>query len=218
MFTASGAAAVRVGLARCLGISPPALEVLGVGSGQDAAGQFSSWPERDGSGMVVGIVRRYGDGSKKHMSGGSAGLYYANSWRDTAGPVLLPEGGSDTAALLTMGLSAIGRPSNTGGIQHLAKLLRHDRRQVVAIGENDRKPDRVGAMAQCPSGCPGCSWCWPGKFGAKATAERLTQLLGRRVHWRQVFGAKDSRAWLIAHGCDGQAFLDSLRRQPAEAK
>ena len=62
-------------------------------------------------GRIIGINRRFRDGSKKHLKGTKRGLTYAEDWATTDGPILLPEGGSDTAALLTMGLAAIGRPS-----------------------------------------------------------------------------------------------------------
>lgn len=202
-------------LAPLLGVSLDSLERLRVGTGSDTS-CFTSWPERDATGAVVGIVRRYLDGRKLHMPGGSHGLYLPEAWSEATGPVLLPEGGSDTAALLTMGLSAIGRPSCTSGVDKLATVLKATNRAVVVLGESDRKPGRVGTVASCPTDCDGCSWCWPGKYGARITAERLTAALGRRVYWRMVPDTKDAREWLKLNGCDGAAFLDELRRQAAQ--
>ena len=73
---AKGAAEARATLADSLGVSVDALVRLGVGVGHDDSGkQFSSWPERGAEGHTIGIVRRYEDGTKKHMAGGRAGLY-----------------------------------------------------------------------------------------------------------------------------------------------
>lgn len=212
MFEHQAARHARWQLAEQLGVSIDSLERLGVGVSPD--GSFTSWPERNARGRTIGIVRRYPDGTKKHMPGGHAGLYIARDWHSAAGPILLPEGGSDTAALLTMGLSAVGRPSCTGGVAMLTELLKHHlERAVVVLGENDRKPDRVGTIAQCSADCYGCSWCWPGKYGAQTTATKLCLALHRAVHWRMVVGAKDSREWLQLHGRDGAQFLQTLRRQ-----
>src|SRR5690606_5133271 len=87
---------VRRALTMTLNVHLKALDRLHVGSGDDCGGPFSSWPERDATGKVVGIVRRYRDGRKLHMSGGTHGLYLPDAWSDTTGPILLPEGGSDT--------------------------------------------------------------------------------------------------------------------------
>jgi len=47
----------RARLAAQLRVSVDSLVRLKVGHGQDAGGVFTSWPERDASGVVVGIVR-----------------------------------------------------------------------------------------------------------------------------------------------------------------
>ena len=50
--------------------------------------------------------------------------------REHDGPVLIPERASDTAAAITLGYSAIGRPSAAGGAKFIASLLEtfpHDR-------------------------------------------------------------------------------------------
>src|SRR5690606_6224803 len=133
---------------------------LGVGLGRDSLGQYSSWPERDARHGTVGIVRRFADATKRHISGGARGLYVPLGWSRAKGPIFLPEGGSDTAAIIGIGLCAIGRPSNTGGVQRLVALLQnHRNRQIIVLGENDRKPSRVGTTPQCPINCAGCAWC-----------------------------------------------------------
>src|SRR5581483_8595311 len=44
-------------------------------------------------------------------------------WQEKDGPVYITEGPSDVLALTALNLAAIGRPSNVGGVEHLARLL-----------------------------------------------------------------------------------------------
>lgn len=225
MYRTKGAAEARIELAERIGVSLLSLEALEVGLGYDRDGKrFWSLVERDILWRPVGVSRRYENGSKRHLPGTTHGLYFAKDWYAIRGPILLPEGGSDTAALLTMGLCAIGRPSNTGGINMLIGLLRScTQRPIIVIGENDRKPERIGTKREaetvivddkperrCPRNCEGCTWCWPGKGGAVLTAERLTAALRRPVYSRVVKGAKDSREWLNTKGCNRVEFVKQL--------
>ena len=114
MFMTSGAAEYRAELAVSLGLSVASLEQLGVGLGHDSFGRFSSWPERDALRGTVGIVRRYPDARKRHIPGGTQGLYIPQGWSRAAGPIFLPEGGSDTAALVGMGLCAVRQAQQHG--------------------------------------------------------------------------------------------------------
>lgn len=181
----------RTRLAGELGLQTVALEELLVGFGWDEYRNqpFSSWPERNAEGRVVGIVRRYRDGSKRTMWGSHHGLYFGRQPTVMPGPVFLPEGGSDTAALIGLGVNVIGRPSNTGGVGQLGKILRTAEKIVVVIGERDRKE-----IEECK--CGSCMRCWPGLSGALLTAERLMAMLNRTVLVRMFPAAKDTREWL----------------------
>lgn len=201
MFAAPNAAGERYYLSKTLVVKEAALVELGVGSGWDdyRSLPYSSWPERDAQGVVVGIVRRYRDGAKKMIRWSSHGLYYADGFlRMTNGPVFMPEGGSDTAAMLSLGLNVIGRPSNLGGVDQLAELAAtiHKRNRLVVMAERDEKPR--GEHPSCPKYCRGCLRCWPGLIGAKETAKRLEERLKRKVFWT-LPEAKDVRAWLNEH-------------------
>lgn len=163
---------VRRDVAAQLGVSSRALDAMRVGFGVDGNGaEFSSWPSKDAGGEYIGITRRYFDGSKKTIFRMQSGLFYS----DTPGalsqnPVLIVEGGSDVAAAFTIGLCAIGRPSNTGG----ASMIRNmGFNKMIVLGENDEQPEKRGKFQWCPIDCPGCSHCFPGLFGAKLTAEQL---------------------------------------------
>jgi hypothetical protein len=173
----------RETLARKLGVSESALARLGVGW----SGKHNCWliPERDSSGNIVGIVRRYEDGSKRQMAGGRRGLTFAPDWQSDSGPILLTEGASDVAALLTIGVCAIGRPSNSGGVSHLCELLCRlpIDREVICLGENDRKSHgdlKPSVQARHSPDCEGCLTCWPGS-AAFSVAEQLAEALLRPV-------------------------------------
>jgi hypothetical protein len=166
-------------LADHLGVRLDVLEAMGVGW----TGKAWSFPYRDGDGQVVGIATRLPDDKKRAVRSSSTGLLYApDRWSQGDGPVYVVEGASDTAALTGLGLAAVGRPSNTGGAAHLARLLREwpAHRGIVVVGERDEKPD--GA--------------WPGRDGAVSVAEKLAALLCRDILWTlPPEGVKDSRAF-----------------------
>lgn len=187
----------RQELAQQLGVSVESLDSLWVGWGYDRE-PWWSFPERDAGGRVAGIVRRYKDGRKKMLRWGTHGLYYSALWATMPGPVYLPEGGSDTAALITLGVPAIGRPSCRGGVALLASMLgqRKDR-MIVVVGENDLHKERRGQVEACPKNCGGCMICWPGLIGARDTARALSARINRKVRWAMPpLGTKDARDWL----------------------
>jgi hypothetical protein len=157
-----------------------------------------SFPERDATGRFIGLQRRYRDGAKRHFKGSKRGLTYCDNWDKSPGPIYLVEGGSDVAAMLTLGLGTVGRPSNVGGVDLLCELLaEYDlERDIIVVGEKDEK-DR-SAIKNHRTDCKCCNQCWPGKYGAVRTAKKLTKQLERRVGWTFPPGeAKDVRGWLL---------------------
>jgi hypothetical protein len=178
---------VRAELAEALGLPEATLTQLpGLGYlPDDPHGACFTFPEEDGAGRLVGIVRRYADGRKRAMPGSRRGLTVPAGWRERPGPVFLPEGASDVLALTALGLAGVGRPAASGGLDFLTELLRTlpQDRPLIVLGENDRKPDGT----------------WPGRVGANRTAESLARRLGRPVAWTlPPDEAKDARAWVLA--------------------
>jgi hypothetical protein len=163
------------------------------------------FPERDARGQIIGIGTRDPEGEKKQLTGSRRGLVYDPD-RPFEGIVLVPEGASDVAAALSLGLTAIGRPNNCGGADLLADLLRpalQNGATVVLLAENDRNEDGR----------------WPGKDGAETVARRLKVSWG--IETPIVYppdGFKDLRSWLLAHKSDGQdlgqRFLEQLGPLP----
>lgn len=184
-------------LAAVLGVSSASLRSLRVGYATQAdidnhlglgypVAQSDSWtfPMRDAAGRIIGInTRPVGEGSKRTMRGGKLGLFFPDDILDRQGVIWLVEGASDAAAALTAGYPAVGRPSAKAGktvVSMIADLLKG--REVVAVGENDRKKNGK----------------WPGREGAVALARDL----GRA--WKceppmlamPPAGTKDTRDWL----------------------
>ena len=127
---------------------------------------------------------------------------------DRSKPLLIVEGASDTAAALTVGLQAVGRPSARGGVAHLAELLTDASGDIIIVGERDKKADGS----------------WPGRDGAKTVAGALTRRLGRPIAWAlPPDGVKDLRDWVRREAPDlsdaeacrtaGERILAALRER-----
>jgi hypothetical protein len=185
-------------LARTLGVSVEALRAIGAGwawtedlrqlhaggagwHGDLPVGAYA-FPERDGAANIVGFALRTLDGRKGapgSIIGSRRGLIVPNTLGTLPGAIAVVEGATDVAAALTLGIAAVGRPSNSAGAADLANLLQG--RTVVVLGERDEKPDGR----------------WPGRDGARAVADRLSRQWKTRVDWAlPPEGSKDLRDWL----------------------
>jgi hypothetical protein len=189
------ATGMREYVAEVLGLSVDVVKRFRVGWGDDRYRglDYSTWPSRDAAGRIVGITRRYRDGAKLTAEGGTPGLFYCYGWHRLSGTILLPEGASDTATLVQLGLSAVGRPSNVSAPWLPELLGPYREREIIVLGEHDRK--EPGVRPGCRVDCRGCSACWPGRFGAEAVARLLAEQLKRSVTW-WILSVKDVRVWL----------------------
>ncbi len=124
--------------AASLGITAESLTALGIG--RDRSSRAWTFPERDGWGQVIGVQRRFDTGKKFMVKGSARGITLRWPLDSYAGsspfdPILIVEGATDAAAGMTIGVDVVGRPSATGGAEHLRVLLAH--RHCAIIGEND---------------------------------------------------------------------------------
>lgn len=169
-----------------LGLPEGAMNCIGLlGAFDDGVQTIYTFPERDGSEKVIGLNRRLQDGRKKQMAGSQRGLTIPNGWDQGKGPLFIVEGPTDTAAMIAAGLCAWGRPSNTGGVQHLADALSPlpEALQCVIVGENDKKADGL----------------WPGLAGAVSVAGNLQPLVKQTVRWTMApLDYKDVREYLTS--------------------
>lgn len=129
-------------LAFYLGVTEASLDALGcVWNGH----QFA-FPMKTGDGKIVGIRIRSINGDQWAIKGSRAGLFIPdlNEYPDLT-TTFVCEGASDVAAVLTMGMPAIGRPSCLGNEGDVATFCQIQGVQKVVIVADADKPGLRGA-------------------------------------------------------------------------
>lgn len=127
--------------AESLDVDPLSLAYLGVVWCLDH--RAYAFPMRNHKGDIIGFRLRSKEGHKWSVKGSKQGLFYSR--KVLSGLTYIVEGASDTAAMLTLGLSVIGRPSCLGQEELLMDTLRHFKiREAVLIPDND-EPGMRGA-------------------------------------------------------------------------
>lgn len=185
-------------LAAALGVSVGALDALGAAWAPHC--QAWAFPMRV-AGAVVGIRLRAMDGRKWAVTGSRQGLFIpAIEYAEAR--LFICEGPTDTAAALSIGLDAIGRPSCRGlELETAAAIRRLGYREVVIVANNDEgKPRPDGALF------------YPGQDGAAALAQCMP--VPHRV-WLPP--AKDLRD-LVRSGCtsgEATSMINACRLQGA---
>jgi hypothetical protein len=131
-------------LAFSLGLSERSLRRLNVG--WHRSHRCYSFPMRDDQGRIVGIRLRRPNGAKFAVRGSQSALFML---ADLSSPLRLfiSEGPTDCAALLDMGLTAVGRPSCSGGADMLTRLIHRLRPHDVVIVADADLPGRQGAAS-----------------------------------------------------------------------
>ncbi len=96
-----------------------------------------AFPMRSGEGEIIGIRLRNISGDKWAVTGSRQGIFIPDE--ELKAPIcFLPEGPTNTAALLTLGLFAIGRPNVLcGGEQIKVALKRLGIFRAVIVADND---------------------------------------------------------------------------------
>lgn len=137
----------------------------------------TSWPMRDALGHVIGIRLRCPKTARKWAVAGSrAGLFMPDGLTPCGRWLFAAEGPTDTAALLSVGLDAIGVPSAGGAADLVADVARKLRPAEVVIFADDDGP---------------------GRAGAERLAEALMLVRPVRVITSPA-GVKDARAWVAS--------------------
>jgi hypothetical protein len=127
--------------AASLGVSAHSLAALNAAY----AKQHRAWafPMSNGHGQAVGIRLRSNDGRKWAVRGSKQGIFIPNI--EPQRRLFVCEGPTDTAAALSMGLFAVGRPSCQGGNHDVLTLcVEKGIREVVIVSDND-EPGLNGA-------------------------------------------------------------------------
>lgn len=135
-------------------------------------GKAYTFPMSDTKGRVIGIRRRFPNGSKVSVKGSKTGLFIPDDLL-CGGLLLICEGPTDTAAALDLGFAAIGRP-NCNCLIKMTALAVKGYKEIVIIADNDTA----------------------GRTGA----ERLANYLSVRCRNVKIVcppeGTKDLRQWL----------------------
>lgn len=122
-------------LAKDLGVSEASLGRLNVGFFEKS--QAYSFPMRDGRHQFVGIRLRATYGKFSVVGSKNALFWPMGVNADSNNILFLPEGPTDTAAMLDMGLDAVGRPNNRAGAQYLKEMIERFERTVVVMADKD---------------------------------------------------------------------------------
>lgn len=129
------------GLADDLGVSPSALARFD--PAWSATHQAWAFPMHDDRRRAIGIRLRNSTG-KWSVRGSRSGLFIPTGL-DSRSLLMICEGPTDTAAALTLGYQAVGRPSCSGGNQIVCDMLAVGRRRDVVIMADSDGPGRLGA-------------------------------------------------------------------------
>lgn len=131
-------------LAQTLGVTVDSLRRLMLGWNR----QLGCWtfPMSDSHGSPIGIRTRFPNGDKRSIPGSQSGLFFPIGL-DVQMPLWICEGPTDTAALLTLGFDAVGRPNNIGGLDLLCELIKRWECQAVYIVPDRDREDTAGAEA-----------------------------------------------------------------------
>ena len=162
--------------AELLGLPVDSLERLGVGWSVEH--NATSWPMRNDAGDVIGVRLRCPKTAEKWaVKGSRAGLFFPMELLQVERPerLIVCEGPTDTAAMLSVGFHAVGVPSAGGSIDLLLELCRRIR------------PEYLQVMADADG---------PGAAGAERVADALV-IVAPIVIVTPLGGCKDSRAWVV---------------------
>lgn len=171
-------------LAESLGVSEDSLRRLHVGwaSGDSLrrvgtnCRDLGAWafPMFDAQRNAIGVRLRSESGFKFSVVGSKQGVFYPCE-TPCGTTLLLPEGPTDTAALMDLGFSAIGRPNCLVGGKILGKVIRNLKpRLVVVVADGDDAGER----------------------GANKLAEEIAGLAQATKIISAPHGVKDARQWL----------------------
>lgn len=154
----------------------------------------TSWPMRDADGNVIGIRLRCPETARKWaVTGSRAGLIFdPDSMREQrGGRVWVVEGPTDTAALLSIGIDAVGVPSAGGSCELLVDLARRMRpEQLVIVADADDA----------------------GRHGAERIRDAVVIVAPVRMI-NTPSGIKDVRAWVCA-GADRMTVEQAANGSP----
>lgn len=184
-------------LASLLGVDELSLRLLGVGWSEE--NHAWAFPMVNAERNVVGIRLRNEHGDKWSVRGGKSGVFYPRM--SGMKRAFICEGPSDVAALLQIGLFAIGRPScNDGGAILCEMLPKLGVKSAVIVADHDGDKSRPDGSTYNPGvdgsvrlserlPVPNCIWLPPCKDAREfvrlgGTAVQIDAMI-KGVRWKQ---------------------------------
>lgn len=148
-----------------------------------------AFPMRDPHKRIVGIRLRSESGDKWAVKGSRVGCFYTSKLSINKVLYVL-EGPTDTAAALTLGLTAIGRPSCLGCESQVNDYVRLNKIvEVVIVADNDAPGLRGAEKLQASLRVPSCLWIPPVKdlreFAASGGDAVMIQSMIKNLIWTQ---------------------------------
>jgi hypothetical protein len=163
--------------------------------GWDTVKKVHAWPMKDGRGNIIGIRLRTLDGKKFSVPGSKNGLFWPLSVKADSDELLFfPEGPTDTATMLDLGLPPVGRASCGTGYQFIKTMIEHENRQTVVVSDKD-------TAKYTPDG----KVFYPGYDGGLKLARSIKPFV-RSVRLIKPPKHKDIRAW-YRDGCTRKAVM-----------
>lgn len=137
-------------IARHLNVTVESLQRLRVGWSYEH--DAMTFPMRGDTDHVIGIRLRNIKGRKWAIPGSRNGIFIPRQLSGK-GPLFVVEGPTDTAALLSLGFDAIGRPSDTAGANLIVWwLMQQPRRHLVIALENNEPESAADENAKRGAG------------------------------------------------------------------
>lgn len=161
-------------LSRELSVSSDSLRSLDVAWA--SAHEAWAFPMRDGYGDPIGIRLRTKGGSKFAVTGSRQGIFISSY--QPLPELYICEGPTDTAAMLSIGCYAIGRPSCLGCDAMIQDFIREKKiRQVIIVADSDEPGQRGAEKLQNYLRVKSKIWTPPAKDIREAVKKGLNQQL-----------------------------------------
>jgi hypothetical protein len=179
----------RLGLlALSLGLSLRSLERLGAGWN----GSAWTFPMRDFREEIVGFRTRFDDGRKLAIKGSRSGIFIpAERLRGPREEIWVVEGPTDCAAMLDMGINAIGRPACRGSETEIKRWTMN--MDVIVVADADGPGvDGAEALTRTLRGSVNSVRMVLPPMGLKDAREVLNHG-GSMREWRELVGDSESR-------------------------
>lgn len=147
-----------------------------------------AFPMKDFNGNTIGIRLRDKNGKKWAVKGSKQGLFIP--YMKVESDLYVTEGPTDCAAMLSMGLYAIGKAAAMQGPEEIVKFIKkHSIRRVIVIADNDDAGLRGATklIDVCPVPC--CELVLPAKdareFYRNGGTRELVENLIKSAVWRR---------------------------------